>query len=74
MHSNVVVVILYSGSFSEWMNYHPTPLSSAIPLLLQGLGNTDVAMASTMALKDVTRENLDHIQPYISQILQASQV
>lgn len=59
------------GSFGEWMSCHPESLRCAIPLLLQGIGNPEVAMPATMALKDVTRENLDHIQPYIQQILQA---
>ena len=56
------------------MSCHPESLGCAIPLLLQGIGNPEVAMPATMALKDVTRENLDHIQPYIQQILQASKV
>ena len=56
------------------MSYHPGSLRSAIPLLLQALNNPEVAMAASMALKDVTRENLDHIQPYVQEILQACQV
>lgn len=63
-----------SGSYGEWMNYHPQSLSCAIPLLLQGLGNPEVAMAATMALKDITRETLEHIQPFVPQILPACQV
>lgn len=59
------------GSFGEWMSCHPECLGCAIPLLLQGIGNPEVAMPATMALKDVTRENLDHIKPYIQQILTA---
>lgn len=61
------------GSFGEWMSYHPQSLQNAVPLLLQGLGNAEVAQASTMALKDITRENLEHIKPFIPQIVQASQ-
>ena len=63
-----------SGSFGEWMSCHPECLGCAIPLLLQGIGNPEVAMPATMALKDVTRENLDHIRPYIQQILTACKV
>ena len=62
------------GSFGEWFNYHPDILGSVIPLILQGLTNSEVATAATMALKDVTRENLDHIGPFIHQILSSSQV
>ena len=73
--SNTISIVLYdTGSFGEWMSCHPESLGCAIPLLLQGIGNPEVAMPATMALKDVTRENLDHIQPYIQQILQASKV
>ncbi|KAJ8305632.1 hypothetical protein KUTeg_016177 [Tegillarca granosa] len=60
------------GSFGEWINCHPESLTSVIPLILQGLGNAEVATAATMSLKDVTRENLDHIQPYVNQIFTAS--
>ena len=63
-----------TGSFGEWMNCHPENLGCIIPLILQGLGNTEVATAATMALKDVSRENLDHMQPYTGQILSACQV
>ncbi|XP_053395746.1 importin-13-like [Mercenaria mercenaria] len=69
----ISTVLYMLGSFGEWMNYHPQSLSCAIPLLLQGLGNPEVAMAATMALKDVTRETLEHIQPFVPQILQACQ-
>ncbi|XP_041359281.1 importin-13-like [Gigantopelta aegis] len=61
------------GSFGEWMNCHPENLGCIIPLILQGLGNSEVATAATMALKDVSRENLDHMQPYTGQILSACQ-
>lgn len=56
------------------MNYHPESLACAIPLLLQGLSNPEVATAATMALKDVTRETLDHVEPFVPQILLACQV
>lgn len=61
------------GSFGEWLNCHPDILGSVIPLVLQGLTNSEVATAATMSLKDVTRENLDHIVPYVHQILSSSQ-
>ncbi|KAK3611733.1 hypothetical protein CHS0354_037313 [Potamilus streckersoni] len=61
------------GSLGEWMNSHPECLAKVIPLILQGLRNSEVATAATLALKDITRENMDHIYPYLQQILQASQ-
>ncbi|KAK7101271.1 hypothetical protein V1264_024075 [Littorina saxatilis] len=62
------------GSFGEWMNNHPEILSCVLPLVLQGLGNSKVGTAATMALKDITRESLDHIRPFIPQILSTSQL
>ncbi|XP_069126278.1 importin-13-like [Argopecten irradians] len=61
------------GSFGEWINCHPGSLSAVIPLILQGLCNTEAATAATMALKDVSRENLNHMPPYAHQILTSSQ-
>ncbi|XP_076463019.1 importin-13-like [Babylonia areolata] len=62
------------GSFGEWMNSHPEILSCVLPLVLQGLENSKVGTAATMALKDITRESLDHIRPFIPQILSTSQM
>ena len=66
-----------TGSYSEWINCHPEYLSCVIPLILQGLQglqNSEIAESATMSLKDVTAENLDHIQPYAPQILGTCQV
>ncbi|XP_050405751.1 importin-13 [Patella vulgata] len=74
INNKLISTALYMiGCFGEWMNYHPESLCCVIPLLLQGLGNSEVATAATMALKDVSRENLDHMQPFAYQILSASQ-
>ncbi|KAL8610594.1 hypothetical protein ACOMHN_006313 [Nucella lapillus] len=62
------------GSFGEWMNSHPEILSCVLPLVLKGLENSKVGTAATMALKDITRESLDHIRPFIPQILSTSQM
>ncbi|ESO93597.1 hypothetical protein LOTGIDRAFT_189780 [Lottia gigantea] len=73
-NNKLISTALYMiGCFGEWMNYHPDILGCIVPLLLQGLGNAEVATSATMALKDVTRENLDHVQPYAHQIILASQ-
>uniref|UniRef100_A0A8W8JWB7 Importin-13 n=1 Tax=Magallana gigas TaxID=29159 RepID=A0A8W8JWB7_MAGGI len=58
------------GSYSEWINCHPGYLNCVIPLILQGLQglqNSEIAESATMSLKDVTGENLDHIQPHAPQ-------
>ena len=56
------------------MQWHPETLSAVLPLVLQGIGNVDVGTAATIALKDITRENLSNIQPFAHQILVACQV
>ncbi|XP_068084761.1 importin-13 [Anabrus simplex] len=61
------------GACAEWINNHPSVLGHVIPLLMMGLGNPDVAPASTMALKDLTRECISAMAPFASHILQASQ-
>ena len=73
-HQPSIADLLFPGSFGEWMNNHPEILSCVLPLVLQGLGNSKVGTAATMALKDITRESLDHIRPFIPQILSTSQV
>ncbi|PVD35776.1 hypothetical protein C0Q70_02739 [Pomacea canaliculata] len=51
-----------------------TLLSTALYMIvLQGLSNSKVGTAATIALKDITRESLDHIRPFIPQILSTSQ-
>ncbi|XP_074641509.1 importin-13-like [Tubulanus polymorphus] len=61
------------GAYSEWLNFHPDILASVIPLLLQGLNNTDLAHNASVALRDITRECREHMGPYVQQILSASQ-
>ncbi|GFS21913.1 importin-13 [Elysia marginata] len=61
------------GSFAEWMHWHPDTLGCVLPLVLQGIANTEVGTSATIALKDLTRENLGNIQPYAHQILIACQ-
>ncbi|XP_059166946.1 importin-13-like [Physella acuta] len=61
------------GSFAEWMQWHPETLSCILPLVLQGISNPEVGTAATIALKDITRENISNIQPFAHQILMACQ-
>lgn len=45
-----------AGAYAQWISSHPDVLSAVVPLLLQGLRSADLTLASTMALKEVTRE------------------
>lgn len=56
------------------MQSHPETLSYVLPLVLQGINSPEVGTAATIALKDITKENLANIQVYAHQILMACQV
>ena len=70
--TNSFVPIL--GAYAEWISAHPEVLSSVIPLLLQGLQNTELAQSATLSLKEVVRENQAHLMPFVSSILSISKV
>lgn len=59
----------FIGAFSEWMGEHPEMLLTAIPMLLQGLSNPELAIAATLALKEVVQENQIYVLPIASQTL-----
>ncbi|XP_013776592.1 importin-13-like [Limulus polyphemus] len=61
------------GAYAEWINVHPQVLGDVVPLLLLGLQNPKVAPASTMALKDITRDCQACLKPFSEQILKYSQ-
>ncbi|XP_064626443.1 importin-13-like isoform X2 [Lineus longissimus] len=69
----ISTALVMIGAYAEWMNFHAPLLGGVLPLLLQGLNNSEMAMSATMALKDITRECQDHIAGYANQILTASQ-
>ncbi|XP_070563307.1 importin-13-like [Ptychodera flava] len=62
------------GAYAEWLADTPSSLGSVIPLLLSGLHNSELAVASTMALKDITSECIPHLQPYANDILTTAEV
>lgn len=63
-----------TGAYAEWINAHPSVLSHVVPLLVTGLGSSDLAPSATMALKDLTRDCQTSMAPFAHHILQASQV
>ncbi len=62
------------GAYAEWINNHPEVLRYVIPLLLQGLKDVELAQPATLSLKEVVRENVDHLKPFAQDILTSSQV
>ncbi|KAK2156574.1 hypothetical protein LSH36_209g00066 [Paralvinella palmiformis] len=59
------------GAYAEWISSHPEMLGHVIPLMLQGVTNTDLAQPATLSLKEVLRENQDHLKPFAQPILTA---
>lgn len=53
---------------------YPDALREIIPLLLSSLSNPEVALSSTMALKELTRSCQNFLIPFAEHILVASQV
>lgn len=51
------------------MGEHPEMLLTAIPMLLQGLSNPELAIAATLALKEVVQENQVYVLPIAGQTL-----
>ncbi|KAJ9589083.1 hypothetical protein L9F63_017628 [Diploptera punctata] len=74
LDTRVVITALEAvGAYAEWINAHPSVLSHVVPLLVTGLGSSELAPAATMALKDLTRDCQISMAPFAHHILQASQ-
>ena len=61
------------GAYAEWISSHSEVLSHVVPLLMQGITNSQLAQSATLALKDVVRENQQHLKPYVGTILSTGQ-
>lgn len=62
------------GRYGEWISFHPSTLEHVLPIILLGLKVPDAAPSATMALKDIIRDCIEDIDPFISLILDSSQV
>nr|XP_006824899.1 PREDICTED: importin-13-like [Saccoglossus kowalevskii] len=61
------------GAYAEWLHDFPDALQTVIPLLLSGLHNAELAIASTVALKDISAECIPHLQPFATDILSTTE-
>lgn len=66
--------VSFVGSYSEWLMEYPELLENVIPFILSSLANPEVAVSSTMALKEFTRNCQKYLGPFAEHILMASQV
>ena len=59
------------GGFSDWLAMHPQLLPHVTPIVTSALGNPELSLAATMALKDISRDCTDSMQPYAGEVIDA---
>lgn len=59
------------GGFSDWLAMHPQLLPHVTPIVTSALGNTELSLAATMALKDISRDCTDSMRPYAGEVIDA---
>ncbi|KAH1009274.1 importin-13 [Dendroctonus ponderosae] len=62
------------GAYSEWLTDHPDLLGNVLPLVISALGNSEVTINATLALKDLTYSCQKFLLPYVDHILMAAQI
>lgn len=65
---------MFLGNYSEWLVDYPDLLGDVIPIILSSLGNPEVALSSTMALKEITHSCQKFVLPFAEHILISAQV
>ena len=50
---------------------HPQLLPHVTPIVTSALGNTELSLAATMALKDISRDCTDSMRPYAGEVIDA---
>lgn len=59
------------GGFSDWLAMHPQLLPHVTPIVTSALANTELSLAATMALKDISRDCTDSMRPYAGEVIDA---
>ena len=62
------------GGFSDWLAMHPQLLPHVTPIVTSALASSELSMAATMALKDISRDCTDSMKPYAEQVISSIQV
>ena len=71
-HDNIKVITSAMdciGSFSELLYNYPNILSHILPIITSAIRNPELALCSTMALKDLSRDCADVMGPFAQSIL-----
>ncbi len=59
------------GGFAEWLDGYPNLVANLVPLVTSSIGNPELALAATMALKDLSRDCTEALQPCSRDIISA---
>jgi len=59
------------GGFSDWLAMHPQLLPHVTPIVTAALANPELSLAATMALKDISRDCNESMQPYAGDVIEA---
>lgn len=59
------------GGFSDWLAMHPQLLPHVTPIVTSALSNPELSLAATMALKDISRDCTESMQPYAGEVIDA---
>ena len=59
------------GGFAEWLAMHPTLLPLVAPIVTSALKDPELALAATMALKDICRDCSEGMRPQADEVIAA---
>ncbi len=59
------------GGFAEWLGGYPALVASLVPVVTSAVGDPQLSMSATMALKDLARDCPDALQPCSRQVITA---
>ncbi len=59
------------GGFAEWLDGYPQVVASVLPLVTSAIGDPELALSATMALKDLARDCNEALQPCSRDIITA---
>jgi hypothetical protein len=59
------------GGFSDWLAIAPQLLPHVTPIVTAALSNQELSLAATMALKDISRDCNESMQPYAGDVIEA---
>ncbi|XP_040576094.1 importin-13 [Lepeophtheirus salmonis] len=59
------------GGFSDWLAQRPQLLHHVFPIVTGALENPELSLCATMALKDISRDCIDAMIPYVDSVIES---